>query len=73
MGENPCDLGMKNDETTFDKDVEFVFVERDIMRSFINGIPSINFLERINQLLIKDMSYAMVIKLLGRALGMLLS
>lgn len=39
------------------------------MRSFVIGIPSIKFSERINQLLIKDMSFTMMIKLLGRSMG----
>lgn len=38
------------------------------MRSFVNGIHSIKFSERINQLLIKDMSFTVVIKLLGRSI-----
>ncbi|MBA0841199.1 hypothetical protein Goarm_003704, partial [Gossypium armourianum] len=39
------------------------------MRSFINGIPSINFPKRVNQLLTKDMVYTVMIKILGRSIG----
>ncbi|MBA0556568.1 hypothetical protein Golob_026656 [Gossypium lobatum] len=45
----------------------------DIMRSFVNGIPSINFSKRINQLLINDMTYTTVIKLLGKSIGVVMS
>ncbi|MBA0632585.1 hypothetical protein Godav_001294 [Gossypium davidsonii] len=43
--------------------------EVDIVKSTVNGIPSINFSERVNQILIKDMAHTVVIKLLGRNIG----
>ncbi|MBA0777453.1 hypothetical protein Gotri_005470 [Gossypium trilobum] len=52
------------------EDVEyFDLLEKDIVRSSINGIPAIYFSERINQILIKDIEHTMVIKLLGRNIG----
>lgn len=38
------------------------------MKFFENGIPSINFSEKINQLLINDMAYTVVIKLSGKSI-----
>ncbi|MBA0688396.1 hypothetical protein Goari_006188, partial [Gossypium aridum] len=54
--------------SNIDEDDDFAFVEGVVMRSFVNGIPLIKFSERINQLLIKDMTYTIVTKLLGRVL-----
>lgn len=68
LGKNPCDLRRKTDASDFDEENDFAFVEGDIMRSFFNGIPSINLSKRINQLLIKDMAYIVVIKLLGKSI-----
>ncbi|MBA0798027.1 hypothetical protein Gohar_008664 [Gossypium harknessii] len=48
---------------------DFEQLESDIVRSSINGIPSIHFSEWVNQLLIKDMARTVVIKLLGRNIG----
>ncbi|KAK5845645.1 hypothetical protein PVK06_001845 [Gossypium arboreum] len=62
-------LARKADAIAFDEDDELAFVEGDIMRSFVNGILSINFSEKDNQLLIKDMAYIVVIKILGRRIG----
>ncbi|MBA0679727.1 hypothetical protein Goari_011480, partial [Gossypium aridum] len=54
-----------------DEEDDFVFVEGDITSSFVNGIPSINFFDKVNQFLIKDMANIMVINLLGRNIGVL--
>ncbi|MBA0823464.1 hypothetical protein Goarm_020194 [Gossypium armourianum] len=48
---------------------DFKLSETDIVRSSINGIPSIHFSEQVNKLLIKDMECTVVIKLLGRSIG----
>ncbi|KAK5775463.1 hypothetical protein PVK06_043358 [Gossypium arboreum] len=45
------------------------FLDGDIKRSSINGVPSIEFLDRVNQLLIKEMSTSLVLKLLGQKIG----
>ncbi|PPS09996.1 hypothetical protein GOBAR_AA10655 [Gossypium barbadense] len=50
-----------------DDDLELL--EEDIMSSSVNGIPEIDFSNRVNQLLIKDMKLAIVIKLLGKNIG----
>ncbi|MBA0857590.1 hypothetical protein Goshw_014349 [Gossypium schwendimanii] len=50
-------------------DVDFEFCEGDISKSTINGIPLIEFSERVHQFLIQDMSITIVLKLLGRNIG----
>ncbi|PPD92944.1 hypothetical protein GOBAR_DD10110 [Gossypium barbadense] len=42
-----------------DEEDDFVFAEGDITSSFVNGIPSINFFDKLNQFLIKDMANIM--------------
>ncbi|MBA0736910.1 hypothetical protein Gogos_010398 [Gossypium gossypioides] len=41
------------------------FMEEDIMRSIVNGMSVIDFFERIQQILVKDMVNMVVVKLLG--------
>ncbi|MBA0626805.1 hypothetical protein Godav_004406 [Gossypium davidsonii] len=48
---------------------DFEFTERDVVKSNVNGIPTINFSERIRHLLVKDVDTTMVVKLLGRNIG----
>ncbi|KAA3453419.1 reverse transcriptase [Gossypium australe] len=57
---NPC--GGTNED-----DIEFL--EGDIQRSVVNGIPAIDFSERIQQILFKEMELTVVVKLLGRNIG----
>ncbi|MBA0816007.1 hypothetical protein Gohar_000716, partial [Gossypium harknessii] len=45
---------------------ELEFLEGDIMRTTANGVPAINFSERIQQILIRDMATTVVVKLLER-------
>lgn len=45
---------------------DFEFMEGDVQKSHINGNPTIEFFERINQILIRDMENTIIIKLLGR-------
>ncbi|XP_016690808.1 uncharacterized protein [Gossypium hirsutum] len=45
---------------------DLVFVEGDILRSTVNGIPTINFSDQIKDWLVKDMETNIVVKLLGR-------
>ncbi|MBA0803286.1 hypothetical protein Gohar_013518, partial [Gossypium harknessii] len=44
---------------------EFELLEGDILKSVINGTPSIEFSNRIHQILIRDMENTVVLKLLG--------
>ncbi|MBA0753650.1 hypothetical protein Gogos_021601 [Gossypium gossypioides] len=44
---------------------DLVFVEGDILRSTVNGIPAINFSDQIKDWLVKDMETTVVVKLLG--------
>ncbi|MBA0630293.1 hypothetical protein Godav_002408 [Gossypium davidsonii] len=48
---------------------DFDFIEGDITRSIVNGIPLIIFSERVQHFLGKDMANTIVIKLLGRNIG----
>ncbi|KAK8289993.1 hypothetical protein V6Z12_D07G230300 [Gossypium hirsutum] len=44
-------------------------LEGDIQKSFVNGIPSISFSDRIHKILIQGMDNTVVLKLLGRNIG----
>ncbi|KAK5772306.1 hypothetical protein PVK06_048591 [Gossypium arboreum] len=48
---------------------DFDLLEGDIQKSIVNGIPYIEFLDQIHQILIKDMKNTMILKLLGRNIG----
>ncbi|KAH1113813.1 hypothetical protein J1N35_007191 [Gossypium stocksii] len=50
-----------------DKDLKFL--EGDILRSIVNGILAIDFSEKIQQILFKEMEHTVVLKLLGRNIG----
>ncbi|KAG8486302.1 hypothetical protein CXB51_019644 [Gossypium anomalum] len=52
-----------------DADDDLEFIEGDIYRSIVNGIPAIDFLERIQQILFKEMELTVVVELLGRNIG----
>ncbi|KAH1083396.1 hypothetical protein J1N35_023157 [Gossypium stocksii] len=45
------------------------FLEGDILRCIVNGIPAIDFSERIQQILFKEMDETVVLKLLGKNVG----
>lgn len=51
------------------KDRDLVLLEGDVIRSTINGIPRIDFSDRIKQILYKEMETNVVLKLLGRSIG----
>ncbi|MBA0585698.1 hypothetical protein Gorai_016465, partial [Gossypium raimondii] len=48
---------------------DFDILEGDIQKSFVNGIPSISFTNRIHQILIQGMDNTVILKLLGRNIG----
>lgn len=50
-------------------DGDLIIEDSDILRSSINGIPAINFSERLKNILIRDMETTVVVKLLGRNIG----
>ncbi|MBA0743316.1 hypothetical protein Gogos_006010 [Gossypium gossypioides] len=50
-------------------DREFSLLQGDVKKSVVNGIPLIEFLKRIHQLLVNKMSISVVFKLLGRNIG----
>ncbi|MBA0678282.1 hypothetical protein Goari_019636 [Gossypium aridum] len=47
-------------------ELDLEFLDGDIMKSIIKGIPAISFSKRIQKFLVKDMATMMVVKLLGR-------
>ncbi|KAK5771113.1 hypothetical protein PVK06_047288 [Gossypium arboreum] len=47
----------------------FALTEQDVKKYCIDGVPSIDFSERVYQLLEKEMSTSVVLKILGRNLG----
>ncbi|MBA0790877.1 hypothetical protein Gohar_015494 [Gossypium harknessii] len=49
--------------------LDLVFEDGDILRSNINGIPAIDFSDRINKILVKEIESIMVVKLLGCNIG----
>ncbi|KAA3466981.1 GroES-like zinc-binding alcohol dehydrogenase family protein [Gossypium australe] len=50
-------------------DEELEFLEGDIRKSIVNGIPAIDFSERIQQILFKEMELTVILKLLGKNIG----
>ncbi|MBA0630553.1 hypothetical protein Godav_002640 [Gossypium davidsonii] len=50
-------------------DVDLVIEDGDILQSSINGIPAIDFSERLRNILVRDMETTVVVKLLGRNIG----
>ncbi|KAK5811561.1 hypothetical protein PVK06_026907 [Gossypium arboreum] len=44
----------------------FDFLEGDILRSVVNGVPSITFSDRVHQFLLQGTDNTVVLKLLGR-------
>ncbi|MBA0566817.1 hypothetical protein Golob_011596 [Gossypium lobatum] len=50
-------------------DDSFSLLEQDVKKSVVNGIPSIDFSERIYQLPEKEMATSVVLKMLGRNIG----
>ncbi|KAG8494117.1 hypothetical protein CXB51_011857 [Gossypium anomalum] len=55
--------------SSLDADEDLEFLEGDIHRSVVNGIPSIDFSERIQNILVKEMELTVILKLLGRNIG----
>lgn len=47
-------------------DGDFILLEDNVIRSTINGIPRIEFSDRVKQILYKEMELTVVLKLLGR-------
>ncbi|MBA0683815.1 hypothetical protein Goari_025443 [Gossypium aridum] len=68
LGKGQLDL-KKTEGIDPECDVDFEFCEGDISKSTINGIPLIEFSERVHQFLNQDMSITVVLKLLERNIG----
>ncbi|MBA0615156.1 hypothetical protein Godav_015334 [Gossypium davidsonii] len=69
VGKGQSDLKKTTEGIDPECDDDFEFCEGDIRKSTINGIPLIEFSERVHQFLIQDMSITVVLKLLGRNIG----
>lgn len=52
-----------------DKDRDLVLLEGDVIRPTINGIPRIDFSDKIKQILYKEIETIVVSKLLGQSIG----
>ncbi|KAG8501637.1 hypothetical protein CXB51_004070 [Gossypium anomalum] len=55
--------------SSIDSEEDIEILEGDIHRSIVNGIPAIDFSERIQHILFKEMERTVVLKLLGRNIG----
>ncbi|KAK8310701.1 hypothetical protein V6Z11_D02G201000 [Gossypium hirsutum] len=53
----------------FGDDGKIELMDKDITRLVVNAIPVINFSERVNQILTKNMATTVVFKLLGQSIG----
>ncbi|PPS02341.1 hypothetical protein GOBAR_AA18327 [Gossypium barbadense] len=47
-------------------DGDFILLDDDIIRSTVNGIPTIDFSDRVKEILYKEMEMTVVLKLLGQ-------
>ncbi|KAK5775757.1 hypothetical protein PVK06_043696 [Gossypium arboreum] len=50
-------------------DDDFDLLEGDVKKSVVDGIPFIDFSERIHHQLIKDLKITVILKLMGRNIG----
>ncbi|KAL1108794.1 hypothetical protein V6Z11_D03G135000 [Gossypium hirsutum] len=50
-------------------DMDLEIEDGDILRSIFNGIPTLDFSERLKKILVKDMESTVVVKLLGCNIG----
>ncbi|KAK5825759.1 hypothetical protein PVK06_020624 [Gossypium arboreum] len=49
----------------YGREEDFELLDGDVTRSTVNGIPVINFSERVQQILFREMATTVVVKLLG--------
>ncbi|MBA0695910.1 hypothetical protein Goari_002507 [Gossypium aridum] len=59
----------KFDGNGLEEEEDFGLLEGEIQKSIMNGIPSIEFSDRIHQILIRDMENIVILKFLGRNIG----
>ncbi|PPR99566.1 hypothetical protein GOBAR_AA21101 [Gossypium barbadense] len=52
-----------------DNENEFELLEGDVNMSIIDGIPAIDFLDRVKEILFKEMELTIIVKLLGQNIG----
>ncbi|PPS12622.1 hypothetical protein GOBAR_AA08024 [Gossypium barbadense] len=57
------------DGSSADNENEFELFEGDVNMSIIDGIPAINFSDRVKEILFKEMELTIIVKLLGRNIG----
>ncbi|MBA0599496.1 hypothetical protein Gorai_005713, partial [Gossypium raimondii] len=59
----------KFDGNGLEEEEDFGLLEGEIQKSIMNAIPSIEFSDRIHQILIRDMENIVILKFLGRNIG----
>ncbi|XP_017618098.1 uncharacterized protein LOC108462689 [Gossypium arboreum] len=73
FGENPNNPMMDCNGSSFGRvntsNNDFDLRADDVQTSIINGVPTINFSDRVKEILFKEMELTLVIKLLGRNIG----
>ncbi|KAK5770907.1 hypothetical protein PVK06_047064 [Gossypium arboreum] len=69
MGSGFYQIETPTNATEAEEDEDFELSTDDVERSILNGVPSINFSDRITQILVNHMQLTVVIKLLRRNIG----
>ncbi|KAH1091521.1 hypothetical protein J1N35_018778 [Gossypium stocksii] len=69
LGKRACKQGERLQFARNDSAYEFDFLEGDVKKTMVNGIPTIELLEYIQQILFKDMKTTVVLKLFGQNIG----
>ncbi|PPD74816.1 hypothetical protein GOBAR_DD28262 [Gossypium barbadense] len=69
LGVDSSSPGKISGGSTSESEGDFELLEDDVRRYFVNGISSIDFSDRIKQILIKDMEKTVVLKLLRCSIG----
>ncbi|MBA0672482.1 hypothetical protein Goklo_025245 [Gossypium klotzschianum] len=64
-------VGQSSKETLIDLEgkADLDILEGDIQKTFVDGVPSISFSDRIHKILIQGMENTVILKLLGRNIG----
>ncbi|MBA0768058.1 hypothetical protein Gotri_016894, partial [Gossypium trilobum] len=64
-------VGQSSKDTTIDleENDDLDILDRDIQKTFVDGVPSISFSDRIHKILIQGMENTVILKLLGRNIG----
>lgn len=58
-------MGSESQKVNTHKEDDFEFLDGDVKKEIINGIPTITFSEWVNQFIAKPMARTVIVKLLG--------